>query len=100
MRFELFASGRRVGSVWWEGAGRVGLDVPEAGDRDFLQGYFAEEDVYLSGAFGEAEAFDVRRRDETPWGFERACRGLAAVRAYRVFPERGVGERREEASAT
>jgi hypothetical protein len=85
VRFELFADARRVGSVWWEAPGQVRVEVGESGDRDFLTGYFTGDDVYLAGGFEDTEAFDVRRRDSTPWEFERACRAL--VGRYRVFPE-------------
>jgi hypothetical protein len=85
MRFELHDKGALVGSVQWEGPGQVTLDVADPGRREYLAEYFAGEMTYLSSGFDDqADAFQSRRRDWTPWEFERACRALGRTRGYRV----------------
>ena len=85
MRYEFFENGTYVGSAQWEGPGQVRLAVPDPDERGFLTEYFAGEVMYLATRFGDDEdAFQVRRRDWTPWEFERACRALAQTRGYRV----------------
>ncbi len=89
MRFDLFEGARKVGTVAWEGPGRVRMEVGEEADRVFLTGYFAGDAVYLASVFEEdGEAFHVNRRDSSPWEFERACRALSAMRAYDVVASR------------
>ncbi len=84
MRFEFDRGGRSVGSAQWEGPGQVRLDVSDTRERAFLQDWFASEVTYLATAFDEDdEAFQQRRRDWTPWEFERACHALEG-RGYRA----------------
>jgi hypothetical protein len=100
MRFEFHDEKDQVGSAQWEGPGQVRLNVDDEAERDFLSNYFAGEMHYFSTPFEEDEdAVQVRRRDWTPWEFERACLALASKRGYRVHmtPSEPV-EARTEAS--
>ena len=85
MRFEFHRDGERVGAAQWEGPGQVRLSIDDRDEHDFLASYFAGEMHYFSTPFEEDEdAVQVRRRDWTPWEFERACLALASKRGYRV----------------
>ena len=85
MRYEFSRNGHHVGSAQWEGPGQVRLAVAERDDEAFLREYFAAEMTYLATPFeADEDAFQIRRRDWTPWEFERACRALARTRGYRV----------------
>jgi hypothetical protein len=85
MRFEFHDNGNMVGAAQWEGPGQVSFEVVDPRDRRYLMEYFAGEATYLGTAFEEdEEAFQIRRRDWTPWEFEKACLALAHSRGYRV----------------
>ncbi len=78
MRFEFHSNGDVVGTAQWEGPGQVTFDVPDPKAKERLERYFAAEATYLATPFEDDEdAFQTRRRDWTPWEFERACRNLA-----------------------
>ena len=82
MRYEFERDGHRVASVLWEGPGQVTVDVSDASDRPQFDRFFGEEVVYLStdldfgGGLGEG-GLASRRRDWSPWEFERHARNLA-----------------------
>lgn len=82
MRYEFERSDRTVASVLWEGPGQVEIEVTDPADRPQFDRYFGTEVTYLSpgfdfgGEMGEGGLVS-RRRDWTPWEFERACRDLA-----------------------
>jgi hypothetical protein len=82
MRYEFERNGRPVASVLWEGPGQVTVLVQDPADRPQFERFFGQEVVYLSassdfgGAMGEG-GFASRRRDWTPWEFERQVRSLA-----------------------
>jgi hypothetical protein len=84
MRFEFTKDGAVVGAAQWEGPGQVSLHVEEPAARRRLAEYFAAETTYLSTGFGQDEEFQIRRRDWTPWEFERACTALAHRMGYEV----------------
>ena len=87
MRFEFTKDGATVGAAQWEGPGQVSLHVDEPAARRQLAEYFAAETTYLSTGFGQDEdqdQFQIRRRDWTPWEFERACTALAHRMGYEV----------------
>lgn len=116
MRYEFERGGRTVASVLWEGPGQVTKDVADAADRPQFDRFFGEEVAYLDAGFDFGGGMDeagmtTRRRDWTPWEFERATRNLAhrlgcTVRRVETGPveeravdERAVGERRAGAVA-
>jgi len=83
MRFEFHDDGAVVGAVQWEGPGQVAFDVTDPSERRTMQHFFSQEATYLATPFEEdGEAFQIRRRDWTPWEFERACAALASDRGY------------------
>ena len=87
MRFEFTQDGASVGAAQWEGPGQVTLHVADPAARRQLAEYFAAETTYLSTGFGEDEdedQFQIRRRDWTPWEFERASMALAHRMGYQV----------------
>jgi hypothetical protein len=84
MRFEFTQDGAPVGAAQWEGPGQVTLHVADPAARRQLAEYFAAETTYLATGFGQDEEFQIRRRDWTPWEFERACLALAHRMGYRV----------------
>ena len=82
MRYEFERDGTVVASVLWEGPGQVSVDAIDNSTRATVDRYLSSEVVYLGGGFdvGDEQVPDVlqmRRRDWTPWEFERACRNLA-----------------------
>ncbi len=83
MRYEFERNGRTVASVLWEGPGQVTMDVADPADRPQFERYFGADVVYLDASFdfgggmSEGGGLTTRRRDWTPWEFERACRNLA-----------------------
>lgn len=106
MRYEFERGGSTLASVLWEGPGQVRFDVADPADRPQFDRYFGAEVTYVTpgfdfgGEMGEG-GLASRRRDWTPWEFERACRNLAhklgcTVRRVEVGP---VEERPGEASA-
>jgi hypothetical protein len=81
MRYEFERAGHTVASVLWEGPGQVEIDVADPGDREQFARFFGTEVVYMDpgidfgGGMGEG-GLTTRRRDWTPWEFERACHNL------------------------
>jgi hypothetical protein len=84
MRFEFTQDGASVGAAQWEGPGQVTLHVADPGARRQLAEYYSAETTYLSTGFGQDEEFQIRRRDWTPWEFERASLALAHRMGYEV----------------
>ena len=81
MRYEFERNGTVVASVLWEGPGQVSVESAEPSTRAVVDRYLSSDEVYLGSGFdfGEEQEQDVlqmRRRDWTPWEFERACRNL------------------------
>ena len=106
MRYEFERDGRTVANVLWEGPGQVTVDVADPADRPQFDRFFGQEVVYLSastdfgGAMGEG-GLAARRRDWTPWEFERQVRHLArklGVEVHRV--ETGPVEERAASSGS
>lgn len=82
MRYEFTRDGHRIASVLWEGPGQVTVEVTDPTERAQFDRFFGEEVVYLDAGFefggGMAESgLTSRRRDWTPWEFERQVRNLA-----------------------
>ena len=82
MRYEFERDGTVVASVLWEGPAQVEVEAVDPSTRATVDRYLSSEVVYLGGGFDldESQVADVlqmRRRDWTPWEFERACRNLA-----------------------
>jgi hypothetical protein len=75
MRYEFEKDGSTVASVLWEGPGQVSVETGDPSTRETVERYLSSEVTYLSGFAGEE--LQSRRRDWTPWEFERACRNLA-----------------------
>jgi len=102
MRYEFERDGAVVASVLWEGPGQVEVEAADAATRAVLDRYLSSEVVYLGAGFdmGEApepEMLQTRRRDWTPWEFERACRNLAhRLQAHVRRVETGPVEERPE----
>lgn len=106
MRYEFRRGDQKVASASWEGPGQVTVDVADPSERWQFDRFFGEEVVYLSasadfgGDMGEG-GLTSRRRDWTPWEFERHVRNLAhklGCTVHRV--ETGpVEERRASAAA-
>jgi hypothetical protein len=112
MRYEFERDGRRVASVLWEGPGQVEVEVADASERPRFDRFFGAEVVYMDAGFdfggGLSEGgLTSRRRDWTPWEFERAVRNLAhemgcTVRRVQTGPveERRAGAETRPAKAT
>lgn len=85
MRFELYQGPRHLGWVEWTGPGRVRVDVEDAEERRALTEHFVRPTYHLSGLFeGEQDVLRLRRPDDSPWEFERACLSLWALRGLSV----------------
>ena len=101
MRYEFERDGTVVASVLWEGPGQVTVETAEPSTRSVVDRYLSSEVVYLGSGFdfGEDQEQDVlqmRRRDWTPWEFERACRNLA----HRLQAPRPAGRDRPGRSSS
>ncbi len=82
MRYEFERGGAVIATVLWEGPGQVSVEGADTVTRGTVDRYLSSEVVYLGGGFDfgeeqEPEVLQMRRRDWTPWEFERACRNLA-----------------------
>jgi hypothetical protein len=82
MRYEFERDGTVVASVLWEGPGQVTMDAADSSTRAVVDRYLSSDVVYLGSGFDlgdeqEQDVLQMRRRDWTPWEFERACRNLA-----------------------
>ncbi len=98
MRYEFEKDGAAVASVLWEGPGQVSVETTDPATRAAVDRYLSSEVTYLSGFSGEE--LQSRRRDWTPWEFERHVRNLAqkigaSVRRVETGP---VEERTAEAA--
>jgi hypothetical protein len=96
MRYEFEGEKGAVGAAQWEGPGQVSLQLQDETARTAFNRFFEREEVYLGSGYGDAESgFQVRRRDWTPWEFERACRTFARRQGYRArrVPNAAVEER-------
>ena len=101
MRYEFEQNGDRLGSVLWEGPGQVSVDVRDDDLRSRFERHFAGEVIYLDANPFEsgADPLQTRRRDWTPWEFERACRNLGhRLQAQVRRVETGPVEEREAAA--
>ncbi len=106
MRYEFEREGTVVASVLWEGPAQVTVEAADPTTRAVVDRYLASEVTYMGGGFGfseetEPDVLQTRRRDWTPWEFERACRNLAhrlqaQVRRVETGP---VEDRPEEVAA-
>ena len=106
MRYEFERDGNVVASVLWEGPGQVSVEAEDSSVRSVVDRYLSSEVVYLGSGFdiGDEqpdEVLQMRRRDWTPWEFERACRNLshrlsATVKRVETGP---VEARTEEVAA-
>ncbi len=98
MRYEFERDGTVVASVLWEGPGQVSVETAEPSTRAVVDRYLSSEVVYLGSGFDfgdeqEQDLLQMRRRDWTPWEFERACRNLAhRLQAPRARVETGPVE--------
>jgi hypothetical protein len=82
MRYEFERGDHKVASVLWEGPAQVTFDVADPADRPQFERFFGAEVVYMDAGFdfggGMSESgLTSRRRDWTPWEFERQVRNLA-----------------------
>jgi hypothetical protein len=82
MRYEFERGDHRVASVLWEGPAQVTFDVADPADRPQFERFFGAEVVYMDAGFDfgggmSEEGMTTRRRDWTPWEFERQVRNLA-----------------------
>ena len=106
MRYEFEREGTVIASVLWEGPAQVTVETADPSTRAVVDRYLSSEVTYLGGGFGfseesEPDVLQTRRRDWTPWEFERACRNLAhrlqaQVRRVETGP---VEDRPEEVAA-
>jgi hypothetical protein len=104
MRYEFERDGTVVASVLWEGPGQVTVETAEPSVRATVDRFLSSEVIYLGAGFDmddtqTDEVLQMRRRDWTPWEFERACRNLAhrLQAAVRRVPT-GPVEQREAAA--
>ena len=92
MRYEFEKDGATVASVLWEGPGQVTVETDDPATRAAVDRYLSSEVTYLRGFGGEE--LQSRRRDWTPWEFERQVRNLAhkmgaSVRRVETGPVEG-----------
>jgi len=79
-------------------------EATDASTQAVVDRYLSSDVVYLGAGFDvgdehESEVLQMRRRDWTPWEFERACRNLAhRLQAHVRRVETGPVEAREAAA--
>jgi hypothetical protein len=104
MRYEFERDGIVVASVNWEGPAQVTVEMADRATRATVDRYLSSEVVYLGGGFDfdddqTEDVLQTRRRDWTPWEFERACRNLGhRLQAQVRRVETGPVEEREAAA--
>jgi hypothetical protein len=104
MRYQFERDGTVVASVSWEGPAQVTVEMADRATRATVDRYLSSEVVYLCGGFDfdddqTEDVLQTRRRDWTPWEFERACRNLAhRLQAQVRRVETGPVEEREAAA--
>jgi hypothetical protein len=104
MRYEFERDGTVVASVSWEGPAQVTVEMADRATRATVDRYLSSEVVYLGGGFDfdddqTEDVLQTRRRDWTPWEFERACRNLGhRLQAQVRRVETGPVEEREAAA--
>ena len=81
VRYEI-ENGDYVGTVEWQGPGKVALEMPDGPQKDWFARYFEAEDSVMGGA-GEPQGMTHERRDETEAAFNRAA-GERSAYSYRV----------------
>jgi hypothetical protein len=88
MRYEFERDGSVVASLLWEGPGQVTVEAEDSATRATVDRYLSSEVTYMGAAFDAgdegSDLLQMRRRDWTPWEFERACRNLAQLLQARV----------------
>ena len=89
MRYEFERDGVVVASVSWEGPAQVSVEAADSSTRAVVDRYLSSEVVYLGSGFDfgaelEQDVLQTRRRDWTPWEFERACRSFAKQQGYQA----------------
>ncbi len=75
-------NGDYVGTVEWQGPGRVKLEMPDGPQKQWFESYFSAEDSVMGGA-GEPEGMTLECRNETEAAFNRAAWELSAY-SYKV----------------
>jgi uncharacterized protein YkuJ len=104
MRYEFERDGTVVASVLWEGPGQVSVETADAATRATVDRYLSSEVVYMGGEWDmtdveQPDLLQTRRRDWTPWEFERACRNLGhRLQAHVHRVETGPVEERRVAA--
>ena len=81
VRYEI-DNGDYVGTVEWQGPGRVKLEMPDGPQKQWFERYFSAEDSVLGGA-DAPEGMTLERRNETQAAFNRAAWELSAY-SYKV----------------
>jgi len=81
VRYEI-ENGDYVGTVEWQGPGRVKLEMPDGPQKQWFQNYFSAQDSVMAGA-GDRDGMTLERRDETEAAFNRAAWELSAY-SYKV----------------
>ncbi len=77
MRYEFERGGNVVASVLWEGPAQVTVEVSDETVKADFDRFFESEITYLGSGMDDTDVLQTRRRDWTPWEFERSCRNLA-----------------------
>jgi hypothetical protein len=96
MRYEFERDGAVVASVLWEGPAQVSVEAGDPSTRAVVDRYLSSEVVYMAEE-DPSDTLTSRRRDWTPWEFERACRNLAhRLQAQVRRVETGPVEQRPE----
>ena len=88
VRYEI-ENGDYVGTVEWQGPGRVRLEMPDGPQKQWFEKFFSAEDSVMGGA-GEPQGMTLERRNETEAAFNRAAWELCAY-SYKV--RKGDGRR-------
>lgn len=94
MKYEI-ENGDYLGTVEWQGPGKVDFDIPDDEQRQWLEDFFSQPDSVMAPA-GDHDGMTYERRDESEAAFNRAAYQLAA---YRYKVRHGDDHRRHRQSA-
>ena len=82
MKFEIETKDQTLGTVEWQGPGKVEVDLQSADDKAFFERYFNTEQSYMAAA-GNHDGMTHEKPVDSEQAFNHAMYQLAAY-AYKV----------------
>ena len=82
MKFEIETQDHKLGTVEWQGPGRIDMNMQSEADKAFFERYFHTEQSYMAAA-GNHEGMTCEKPVDSEQAFNHAMFQLAAY-AYKV----------------